>query len=165
MTSKKPSVADAIKDLVRGTKATPVKTEPRKKSRTSKYYVKKGGNGGKRPNSGPDPLPQEDQRRTLKQAWRQYGLEEVEIRYPKQLEKGKVEERREKMSRLRVIQEAIYRAGASGNMVAAKEFNDRVLGKSPQPIVGDEDEAPVQIDLLGERILEKAYGDDDSEEE
>ena len=44
-------------------------------------------------------------------------------------------------------------------MAAAKELFDRAFGKSINIIAGDEDEAPVQLNMLADRILKKAYGD------
>lgn len=179
---KKTNMADSIKALVRGVKprkdssaveqtpytrpvagSTPAPSTQIELGPKTKKTDGRKNNGGARPNSGPKPMPAQDQRRRLKQAYREFVLEEIE--YPEELRSGDAKERHEKMSRLAIVQAVIFKEALKGNMVAAKEINDRSLGKSPQPIIGDEDEAPVQVDLLGERILDKAYGDDTEEEE
>lgn len=140
-------------------------SEKPKPSHQGAVYVKKGGKGGARPNAGKAPLPAIERRRTLKQSWQDFGLEDIEVKYPKQLEKGTVVERRIKMKRIRVIQETTFNEARKGNITAIKEFNDRVLGKSPQPIVGDEEEDPIRFNLGIGRILEKAYDPDANPEE
>lgn len=159
--TKKLTAAERLKRLTEKPKSVAVKTTApqtehgeKPKSKHKGNYVLKGGNGGARPNSGPDPLPPELQRKTLKQAWREFGLGEVPVR----LEKGTVNERMEKMARLKVIQEATFQAASKQNVPAIKEFNDRVFGKAPQPIIGDDDEPPVQVDVNQARTLQKIYG-------
>lgn len=45
-----------------------------------------------------------------------------------------------------------------------ERFTNRVLGKPIQPVVGDEDEDAIQVDIHGvDRMLEKAYGDDEED--
>lgn len=163
---KKPSLKQQIEALKKGKAPAIAKTEKSEKSASTHQgapYVPKGGNGGAREGAGRDPLSAMERRKTLKQTWQEFGLEEVEIKYPKQLEKGNVVERRLKMKRLRVVQEAIFKKAATGDVPAIKEFNDRVLGKAPQPIVGDDDEPPVGLNLGIDRILGKAYGNGDKE--
>ena len=45
-----------------------------------------------------------------------------------------------------------------GDIGAIKELLDRAFGKPMQPIVGDDEEPPIQIDLNIGRILDGAYG-------
>ncbi len=169
MTAKK-SVADSIQELVKGKTQPVVKSLPPYDSGKTAEPRPKGKNGGARPNSGgarpnsgPDPLPVEDRRRSRKQAWKEFGDEEVEVILNDNTKSGNVKQRRVKMKRLRVVQEMIYKKAISDrDMDAAKEFNNRVLGKAPQPIVGDDDEDPIQINHDVTPILEKAY---DNEEE
>lgn len=181
---KKPSASDAIQDLIKGKGKPAVKSlhpndlgeklvkrnldEPREKKQKGTHGGKRANTGGARPNSGPDPLAPEDQRRSRKAAWREFGDEEVDVVLKERTDTGTVVERRVKLKRLRVIQNMIYEKAVGvtvkGDMEAAKEFNNRVLGKSPQPLVGDDDEPPIQVDLIGERLLEKAYGNEDDDE-
>ncbi len=57
-----------------------------------------------------------------------------------------------------VMMERLFKAGMEGDVNAMAKWLDRAAGKPAQPIVGDDDEPPVQIDLGIGRILEKAYG-------
>ena len=120
-------------------------------------YIKKGGNGGIRPGGIKPALPAMERRKTLKRAWDDFANEDDEV-IIKQLEKGNVVQRRAKMKRLRVIQEAVYKKAKLGDVNAIREFNNRVYGHPKQPIVGDDEEAPVQVDLGVGRILDGAYG-------
>ncbi len=171
MTAKK-SVADSIQELVKG-KTIPaaphIEKSPESKTKHKGNYKKKGGHGGARQEAGRDPLPAEDKRRSRKQAWKEYGDEEVEVILKENTKAGTVTERRVKMKRLRVVQETIYKKAVgisvAGDMEAAKEFNNRVLGKAPQPIVGDDEEDPIQINHDVTPILEKAYDNEEEKDE
>lgn len=109
---------------------------------------------------GRKPLALDEKRVTLKRSWEHFAEEQDEVLVTR-LEQGTKVQRKEKMNRLRVIQEAVYKAAKHGDMAAAKEFNNRVHGHPKQPIVGDDDEPPVQVDLGAGRILDKAYGTDE----
>ncbi len=164
---KQPTLSDKLKELQalkkggeKAAKTDTPKTEPRPK--TSKHhgpykYEKKGGNGGARPNSGPDPLPPDQQRKRAKQSFLDFAREEIDV-ITKTFRDGNVEQRKEKAARLRVLQQALYKKAAEGDVPAIREFFDRVLGKSAQVIIGDEEEAPVQINIVAQRILDKVYG-------
>lgn len=170
MSTKAQNIADSIKALKGGkTAAKPVvgkidkieKTGGRQVKPVGRNYVKKGGKGGTRRGSGRKPLEKDEKRITLKRSWEAFADEEEEVQV---LHHGTKEVRVVKMKKVRVIQEAVYKAAKKGDMTAAKEFNDRVLGKSRQPIVGDEDESPIQVDHTMNNILDKAYGSDEEEE-
>lgn len=165
--AKKESAADKIQNLLKGNKAVPPLAEksPKIKPPKGKHGGPRANSGGAREGSGREPLPDEEKRRKRKQVWRDFGDEEVEVIMKEKTEVGTVVERKVKMKRLRVVQEAIYKEATKGNMVAAKEFNDRVHNKSPQPLVGDMEEDPIQVNHDVLPILEKAYGNDDTDED
>ncbi len=156
MTAKKPSVADEIKNLVKGSAPRPA---PRieKIEKTAPKEDKRKGNGGRRRNSGRKPLALDEKRKTVKQSWEEFGGEEIEVT---ELHAGTKEQRKVKMKRLRVAQERLFKKVNEGDIAAIREFNDRVGGKAMQPIVGDATEDPIQIDHDVTPILEKAYGDE-----
>jgi len=144
---------------------TPYGGTPNPKAKSGKGYIPKGtGAGGRMPGAGRKPLEHDEERRTLKRSYEEFAKEEVEMPVTR-LEKGTKVQRIEKMKRVRVVQEKLFKKVQEGDVQAIKEFNDRVLGKSRQTIVGDEDEAPVQIDLGVGRILDKAYGIDPDTDE
>lgn len=123
-------------------------------------YTKKGGHGGKRQGTGRKPSKPDEVRRTIKKAYEEFAEDEVEVQ---ELHKGTKEIRVKKLKRIRVIQEALFKKAKDGDVSAIKEFNDRVMGKSKQPITGgEEDDTPLRIEHSGiDRILDNAYGDDE----
>lgn len=168
--AKKVSAASKIQNLLKGGKKPTVKLDEKKQKPKGTHGGSRANTGGARENSGREPLSAVEQKRTLKGAWREFANTEVEesldeLQGITRLEKGTKEVRMKKMTRLAVIQEVIYHHGKKGNMVAAKEFNDRSLGKSPQPLIGDIEEDPIQVNHDVSPILEKAYGTDDNDEE
>lgn len=54
---------------------------------------------------------------------------------------------------LDALADALVAAGMAGEVNALKELGDRLDGKVPQAIVGDEDEAPLAIQLLELRAV------------
>jgi hypothetical protein len=155
------TATEKLNDLIKGGKPAPAQTELRAKSKHHGKYIKKGGNGGARPNSGPEPLPYSLQRKKMRQSFVEFLAGEVDVMV-KDYAKGTVEERKIKIARLKVILEALFKKvknGNNGDVAAAKELFDRAFGKSINIIAGDEDEAPVQLNVLADRILKKAYGD------
>ena len=97
----------------------------------------------------------------MRQSFVEFLAGEVDVMV-KDYAKGTVEERKIKIARLKVILEALFKKvknGNNGDVAAAKELFDRAFGKSINIIAGDEDEAPVQLNMLADRILKKAYGD------
>lgn len=148
---------------------TPPKTDKPQNQKIKK--VKKDGsvdkrqfNGGKG-NVGRKPLPLDEKRRSLKKSWENFALEEVEMN---RLDKGTQEMRKVKLQRVSVAQEMLFEKVKEKDVAAIKEFNDRVLGKSKQPITGgDEDDTPLRIDgtvnIVG--IGSKIYGLENPDEE
>jgi hypothetical protein len=51
----------------------------------------------------------------------------------------------EDMPRLRKVWKAILKKAEEGDVAAAREIFDRLDGKVPQAIIGDDDEAPVSV--------------------
>jgi len=155
-----------LTEQLKGASKTPVAPAAPKLEKLEKKRGKdKGKHGGKRNNSGRKPLEEDEKRVTLKRSYENYAGEEDDVTV-KRLENGTVVQRREKMARIRVLQEALYKKAREGDVSAIKEFNDRVLGKSRQPIVGDDEEPPVQIDLGIGDVLDRAtdYDDDSTDE-
>lgn len=160
------SVLDSIKAL-KGTKAPTVqkvekveKKQPTRQARPGKQNA--GGTGGARPGAGRKTGPQDERRTTIKKSWEDFAGEEVEVT---ELHAGTKEQRKVKAKRLRVVQQKLYEQAVKGDVSAIKEFNDRVGGKARQPVVGDMEEDPVQVDLGVDRLLEKAYGIEPEEAE
>lgn len=54
---------------------------------------------------------------------------------------------------LDALADALVAAGMAGEVNALKEIGDRIDGKVPQAIVGDEDEAPLAISLVELRAV------------
>jgi hypothetical protein len=123
---------------------------------------KRKNNGGARPNSGRKPLAQDEKKRALKQIHEDFAMEEDEM---EMTDRGTLKVRMVKMKRQRIILEALYKKAKNGDVSAIHEFNDRVLGKSKQPITGgDEDDAPLRLDVDIIGIANKIYGEDTNEE-
>lgn len=136
---------------------TPPSAPPAPKLENSKD-LKKNGYGGRRAGSGRKPLALDDKKRTLKQLHEDFALEDDEVQ---RIDKGTGKVRREKMKKARVVLEALYKQAKTGDVSAIKEFNDRILGKSKQPITGgDEDDTPLRLDVDITSIVNKVYGPD-----
>lgn len=116
----------------------------------------KGKHGGARPGSGREEGGTALAKRILKQKLMDFYTEEVEVSYKQK--DGKII--KIKKPRTMVIIEALYQiAIESKDSMAMDRFLNRALGKAAQPIVGDEDEDAVQIDLGTSRMLDKVFGD------
>lgn len=151
-----------ITENIKALKAEKPKTEKLKNVK-KKGYKKKGGNGGRRSNSGRKPLELDERRRSLKKSWENFALEEIEV---SRLDRGTQEVRKDKVQRQRVAQEALFEKVKEKDVAAIKEFNDRTLGKSKQPITGgDEDDAPLRLGVDINGIGEKMYGIENPDEE
>lgn len=137
-------------------------TEKVKKSSTGDTAVQPKKNGGARPGSGRKPGGTALQKRIVKQVLAAHYDEEVEIEV-KDAKTGKTV--KVKKPRALAVMEKLYQVGmaGAGNDAALDRWLNRALGKPPQPLIGDEDEAPVAIDLGVDRMLDKAYGEDDDE--
>lgn len=159
------SLEDIAKDL-EGLKGESKETIPSKAKLESLKDLKKpkGKNhGGKRENSGRKPLPIDEARRSLKKSWENFALGEVEMN---RLDKGTQEIRKVKVQRIAVAQEMLFDKVKEKDVAAIKEFNDRSLGKSKQPITGgDEDDTPLRLEVDITKIGSKIYGLEDTDEE
>jgi len=105
------------------------------------------------------------QRRLLKQAMQEHFEEEVNVKV-KDPKTGK--EKVIKKPRVLVVLQTLFQIGVeSKNEHALDKWLNRAVGKAPQPLIGDEEEDPIRVDLGIDRILKKAYGnntDDEGEE-
>lgn len=103
------------------------KTEKLKKStkRKKSQYVKKGGNGGARQGSGRKKREDLEVVKKIKEIIEMHGIEEVYVQ-----KGGKVE----KLTRVAVLLESLYREGANGNVQAIKEYFDRQIGRSKESL-------------------------------
>ncbi len=109
-------------------KLNKAKTEKLKK----KGYIKKGGNGGRRPNSGRKKSAELERVRKIKEQIEKHGLELVEIRRGKKVMK---------LSRIFVLLEALFAEGSKGNVTAIREYMDRQIGRPSNNIkFGDVDD-------------------------
>lgn len=63
-----------------------------------------------------------------------------------------------------LLHTALEKRGTTVGVAAAKEFLDRVTGKAPQPIVGEDGGAPINIEAPAlVEALRKYVGEDDDE--
>lgn len=166
---KKESIAERAKRIAGGGKPAVQKVEKLKKDMGGKTLGHKplSSNGGAREGAGRKPLQFDEQRRTLKRSWENFAAEEDEI----EIETADVDpitkerkKRKVKMQRLAIAQKALFENVKKGDTSAIREFNDRVIGKAKQPIVGDDDDAPLRVDLGVDRLLDKAYGEPQTDE-
>jgi hypothetical protein len=163
MTAKKPSVADAIKDLVRGTKPAPIKNRKIDTVKETKEPKKEDGRKHNKghPGSGRKPGGSALLRREIRALVQQHYNEEVTVKV-KDPKTGV--EREIKKPRVLIAIDALFTLGMKNNDAnAIDRYLNRALGKPPQPLVGDEEEDPIQINHDVTPILEKAYGDDDED--
>lgn len=118
-------------------------------------------NGGPRPNSGPKPKEDREVVKTLRTLIEEHGQVEVED------EKDGVKVMK---PRILILMDVLYEEAKNNkNMVALKEYNDRVLGKAAQPIIGDKDRPVVfqsHKELLAESLTyadNEARGEEDNQ--
>lgn len=164
MTAKKTSVADAIKNLVRGAKPAPTTEKLKVEKETTKELNKAkttGKNGGARPGSGRKPGGTALLRREIRALVQNHYNEEVWVKV-KDPKTGI--EREIKKPRVLIAIDVLFQVGITNKDAHALDrYLNRALGKPPQPLIGDEDEDPIQINHDVTPILEKAYGDDDED--
>lgn len=164
MVSKKPTAAERLEALIGGKKPAVVKVE-KLKTETKINLPKKRtvkDNGGAREGSGRKPGGQALARRTLRAILAKHYAEEVEIEIedPKTKKMVKI-----KKPRVLAMMEMMYQiAEKNGDSAAGDRWLNRALGKPPQPLIGDEEEDPVRVDLGVDRILGKVYNDEADDE-
>lgn len=61
--------------------------------------------------------------------------------------------------KLRAVADALVNEAVKGNVQAIKEVADRLDGKVPQAIVGDDDEAPIRVSSV-ERVIVRPHDND-----
>lgn len=158
MTPKKPSITDEIKTLARGEKVTPPKTEKMINGEKMNKPDTPGKNGGKRPGAGRPPGGIAMYRRAMKKYLADYFAEEqlVKVVDPKSGRPVTI-----KKPRAVIMLEVLYGVALQqlkGDSHSADLWLNRALGKAPQPLIGDEDEDPIQVNHDVMPILRKAYG-------
>lgn len=65
------------------------------------------------------------------------------------------------VERIQKVAEALVMKAVGGDVQAIKEIADRIDGKVPQAIVGDESEAPIRMDMVLVRAVYPKTGGDD----
>lgn len=164
--SKAHSITDSIKALKAG-KAVPapkienVKTgkDIKPPTKPPKNKDKRSGNGGAREGAGRKPGGTALQRRLVRTLVQDHYTQEVDVKV-KDPKTGN--EHTIKKPRVLVAIDTLFQVGVQNKDAHALDrYLNRALGKPPQPLIGDEEEDPVRIDLGVERILGKAYGDDE----
>ena len=88
--------------------------------------------GGKRGNSGRKPLLGKEKLEEVKNLITEHGSEIDPLK---------------KKERILVLLDTLYQLGIKGNPMAIKEYFDRQLGKSKQPLTGDKNSDSIQISL------------------
>lgn len=64
-------------------------------------------------------------------------------------------------TKLRAVAEALVDKAMSGDVQAIKEVADRIDGKVPQAVVGDDDEPPISVQAIVRKIVRAGTGDTD----
>lgn len=159
----KKSVADSIQELVG--RATPTKPATEKLNKVPEIgkppKQPKKKNGGARPGAGRPEGGTSLLRRLVRDLVKNHYTEEVAVKI-KDPTTGV--EHTIKKPRVLIAIDMMFQIGiANKDAAALDKYLNRALGKAPQPLVGDDDEPPIQIDTVGERILEKAYDEEDDD--
>lgn len=124
----------------------------------------KGKHGGARPGGGRKTLEEADKARTsLKRSYELMADEEMEIVEVNRQTGARVSK---KVKAIKAVQTMLLnKAVVEKSVEAAKELNNRWLGHPKQPIVGDDDEPPVQFNIGFDRVLDRVYGVTPEEEQ
>lgn len=154
MTTKKPTASQRIQALA-VMKPTVIPAKSKEVLVQETNVVKKKHAGGRPPGG------QALARRSLRAILANHYAEEVEIELIDQKTSKLV---KIKKPRVLAMMDKLYEIGIAGNDTAIDRWLNRALGKAPQPLIGDEEEDPIKIDLGVGRILSKAYGTDTDDE-
>lgn len=113
-------------------------------------------NGGARDGAGRPPGGLSLEKRTQKALLSNFFAEEIDVRMrdPKTGKEVVV-----KKPRTLIVAERLFKF-TDKTPQAVDLYLNRVIGKAPQPVVGDEDEAPVQVNITAQRTLEKLYDEE-----
>lgn len=119
--------------------------------------------GGRQPGSGRKPKESTIIFRGIREYIDEYflGVEKVKVTDPISGKSRMVDK-----PRAVILAEDLFKKGHYGTAIdkdipAIKEFFDRAIGKSPQPIRGDaEDDTPIRLEHDIGDFLEKSYGDE-----
>lgn len=164
MNNKKPTAAERIQALTE-TGEVVVMKNPKIERLNSEGTVKKidgrKNNGGARIGSGGSPGGQALARRSLRAILASHYAEPIiiELKDPLTGELVKM-----KKPRVLAMMEKMYEIAVEKNdSNAGDRWLNRALGKAPQPLIGDEEEDPIRVDLGIDRILGKVYNGDNDE--
>lgn len=157
MTAKKPSLTELTKALKGGGNKAVPQLEKMKKTPKEKKAPGTGTWGGAREGSGREPGGTQLQKRIHKQLIEKHVEEEAEVTVTDKKTGVTVVV---KKPRILIAMEKLFALGTrgQGDAAALDKWLNRAVGKAVQPIVGDEDEPPVQVDLGIGHILAKVYG-------
>jgi hypothetical protein len=147
-----------LKESVKPRTEKSVKIELLKKPAKSKQT----GKGGKRDGAGRKPQDETLIKKGIKQWIDDHVKEDVKITV---LDKSTGKTVEIKKTRLMYALEMLYQIGtgatSKGNAGALSMWLDRALGKPPQTLRGgDEDDAPLRVDIGFDVMLDKVYPDD-----
>lgn len=157
-----PSAAEAIRNLIRPvilttTSKVEKSNKPQRTGGKTPGHGPLSNNGGAREGAGRPAGGSEGQRRARKLLIETHVEEKitVTVKDPKTGQPITIEK-----PRIVVAMEKLFQLGTKGDGDAAAldKWMNRAVGKAVQPIVGDEDEPPVQVDLGVGRIIDKVYG-------
>ena len=164
---KQPSVAERINALAQGkpvassSSKTLVVVEKPKIEKIEKTDRRKLVNGGKRPGSGRKAtgptnvtVLQVDKRKRMHELLSEFADQEVEVNL-RDVITG--EKKLVKMTRYMLSLHQQFKLIEKGDASAINSFHDRLLGSPAQPVVGDDDSPPIQVEIGP--LLKKIYGD------
>ncbi len=153
-------IADQDRDAIvqQSTKNLPPQsnTPPTEKVKTAEEIKPPKQNGGARPGAGRKPGGTALQKRLMRTLLAEHFSEKIKVKVtdPKTGKQHVIEK-----PRVLVAIDTLFHIGIdTKNDAALDKWLNRALGKAPQPLIGDEEEDPIRIDLGVERILKKAYG-------
>lgn len=159
--AKKLTATDRLKALIEGKKPDKPKIHESILGKApAETKIDKRHFNKRTPGTGQQPGGTAEHKRINKQLLAQHFGEEVPVR----LIDAKTGKEVVKMKPRVIVQiERLFQASQHKDGTfdpnAIDKWLNRALGKAPQPLVGDEDEDAIQVDLGAERILRKLYGD------
>lgn len=155
---KAPSVADRINALTHGksgVSSSKALVVPTVKESLQVEKLEKKKHGGKRPTAGRKPtgptnvaMLQSDKRKRMHELLSDFADQEVEVKL-RDADTGI--QRMVKITRYMLSLHQQFKLIEKGDPTAINNFHDRLLGKAAQPIVGDDDAPPIQVEV-GPRV-------------
>lgn len=156
------SITDKLNKLKESVKPAEQKNRKIEKSTETIYKIDKRKFNHAGPNSGRKPKEETLIKKGIKQWIDDHVKEDVKITV---LDKSTGKTVEIKKTRLMYALEMLYQIGtgatSKGNAGALSMWLDRALGKPPQTLRGgDEDDAPLRVDIGFDVMLDKVYPDD-----